>query len=114
MRRYRPPLTKQPNQFLRSSRYCPEDTPPADPNRPKPPNDPIAEADPRKSCSYIIASAYNRIWSILQKGKDAAQVIEGWQRTYDLLKPHIPAIIDFLHNFWSGTGGTSPPPTIGA
>jgi hypothetical protein len=93
----------------------PEDMPPADPSRPKPPNDPIAEADPQKSRSYIIASAYNRIWWILQKGKDTAQAIEGWQKTYDLLKPHIGAIIDFLHHFLpgGGSGGGSLPPTIG-
>jgi hypothetical protein len=93
----------------------PENMPPADPNRPRPPNDPIAAADPQKSRSYIIASAYNRIWSLLQKGKDAAQAIEGWQRTYDLLKPHIGAIIDFLRHFGpgDGPGGGALPPTIG-
>jgi hypothetical protein len=76
-----------------------DDLPPADPSRPKPPTDPITEADPRKSRSYIIASAYNRVWWILQKGKDTAQAIEGWQKTYDLLKPHIGPIIDFLRHF---------------
>jgi hypothetical protein len=94
----------------------PEDMPPPDPNRPKPPSDPIADVDPRKSRSYTIASAINRIWSILQRGKDTAQAIEGWQKTYDLLKPHIGAIIDFLHPFLPGgsSGGGSLPPTIGA
>jgi hypothetical protein len=78
----------------------PADVPSADPSRPKPPNDPIAESDPRKSRSYVIASAYNRIWLILRKGKDTAQAVEGWQRTYELLKPHIGLIIDFLRYFW--------------
>jgi hypothetical protein len=76
-----------------------QDLPPADPNRPKPPHDPIADADPRKSRSYIIASAYNRIWAILQNGKGTAETIEGWQKTYYLLKPHIGVIIDFLRHF---------------
>ena len=89
-----------------------EDLPAADPNRPRPPNDPILDADPQKSQSYIIASAYNRIWSILQKGKNAAEIIEGWQKTYNLLKPHIGQIVDFLQNFWPGDG-PSIPPTIG-
>ena len=66
----------------------PGDAPPADPNRPKPPTDPIADADPRKSRSYTLASAFNRIWAILLKGKDTAQAIEGWHKTYDALKPH--------------------------
>jgi hypothetical protein len=93
-----------------------QDLPPADPNRPKPPHDPIADADPRKSRNYIIASAYNRIWAILQKGKGTADAIEGWQKTYNLLKPHIGPIIDFLQNFWPGDGSGGPPlpPTIGA
>ncbi|MBR0787384.1 hypothetical protein [Bradyrhizobium iriomotense] len=92
-----------------------EDLPPADPSRPKPPHDPIADADPRKSQNYIVASAYNRIWAILQKGKGTAEAIEGWQKTYDLMKPHMGAIIDFLRNFWPGdsAGGGSLPPTIG-
>jgi hypothetical protein len=93
----------------------PEDMPPAGLGRPKPPNDPIAEADPRKSRSFIIASAYNRIWGLLQKGKDTAQAVEGWHKTYELLKPHIGPIIDFLRHFlpMDGSGGGSLPPTIG-
>lgn len=92
-----------------------EDLPPADPNRPKPPKDPIAETDLQSSQSYVLASAYNRIWSILQKGKNAAQGVEGWQKTYNLLKPHIGSVIEFLRNFLPGDGGgPSLPPTIGA
>lgn len=92
-----------------------KDLPPSDPNRPKPPHDPIADADPRKSQNYILASAYNRVWAILQKGKGTAEAIEGWQKTYDLLKPHMGPIIDFLRNFWPGGGsdGGALPPTIG-
>jgi hypothetical protein len=93
----------------------PEDMPPADPSRPKPPRDPIADADPRMSRSYITASAYHRIWSILWNGKATADQIEGWQRTYNLLKPYIGAIFDFLRHFGpgDGSGGGSLPPTIG-
>ncbi|WGS18970.1 MULTISPECIES: hypothetical protein [unclassified Bradyrhizobium] len=93
-----------------------EDLPPADATRPKPPKDPIADADPQKSRSYIIASAFNRIWWILQKGKETAQAAEGWRRTYHLLRPHIGPIIDFLRDFGSGGHGGGPPlpPTIGA
>jgi hypothetical protein len=88
--------------------------PPADENRPKPPRDPIVDADPRKTQNYTVASAFNRIWSILQKGKGTAENIEGWQTTYYLLKPHIGHVIEFLKNFWpgDGTGGPPLPPTI--
>jgi|SRR5215216_1091175 len=94
-----------------------EELPPADPSRPKPPHDPIADADPQKSRSYVLASAFNRIWSLLQKGKDSAQAVEGWQRTYDLMKPHIGQILDFLRPFLrggDGSGGPTLPPIIGA
>jgi hypothetical protein len=93
-----------------------EDLPPLDQNRPKPPQDPIVDADPLKSRSYILASAFNRIWSLLQKGKDTSQAIEGWQKTYLLMKPHIGQIIEFLKPFLKGadgTGGPTLPPTIG-
>jgi hypothetical protein len=50
----------------------------------------------------------------LQKGKDAAQGIEGWQKTYDLLKPHMGQIIEFLRGFLPGGDiGGPQPPTIG-
>ena len=92
-----------------------EDLPPSDPNRPKPPSDPIADSDPQKSRGYIVASALNRIWSILLKGKNASEAIEGWQKTYELLKPHIGPIIEFLKDFLPPGGGSGPslPPTIG-
>ncbi|MGE0290172.1 MAG: hypothetical protein AB7I42_28370 [Bradyrhizobium sp.] len=94
----------------------PEELPPNDPNRPRPPIDPIAEADPQRSRGYIIATAFNRIWWLLKKGKGAADAVEGWQRTYDLIKPHIGPILDALRNFFppGGSGsGPSLPPTIG-
>lgn len=87
--------------------------PPADLAQPKPPRDPIADADPQKSRNYIIASAYNRIWALILRGKDTAQAIEGWQKTYELLKPYMRPILDFLRHFQSGDG-PSLPPTIGA
>jgi hypothetical protein len=90
-----------------------EDTPPADPGRPKPPSDPIAEVDPQESRSFIVASALNRIWGILQKGKDTSDGIEGWKKTYEQFKPHIGTIIDWLSVFWPGGGSPPPPPTMG-
>lgn len=86
--------------------------PSVDPTQPRPPRDPIADADPQKSRSYIIASAYNRIWALILKGKDSAQAIEGWQKTYELLKPYMKPILDILRQFQSGDG-PSLPPTIG-
>lgn len=46
-----------------------EDLPPADATRPKPPKDPIADADPQKSRSYIIASAFNRSGGFYKRGR---------------------------------------------
>ena len=93
----------------------PEDMPPPDPGRPKPPKDPIAEGDPQRSRNFIVASAFNRIWGVLKKGKEVEGTIEGWQKVYDQFKPHIGTIIDWLSAFWPGGGpGTPPtPPTIG-
>ena len=45
----------------------PEDTPPRDPNRPRPPRDPVADIDPTKLRSFTFASTVNRIWSVLQR-----------------------------------------------
>jgi hypothetical protein len=53
---------------------------------------------------------------IFQKGKKAGEAIEGWQKTYDLLKPHIGKIIEYLRDFLppdGGSGGPQLPPTIG-
>lgn len=86
-----------------------EDAPPLDPTQPKPPRDPIADVDPAKSRSLTFASAANRIWDILLKGKDLPQAIDGWQKTYEQFKPHIGAIIDWLKHFMS-TGGDGMPP----
>jgi len=91
-----------------------EDRPPLDPARPKPPRDPVAEFDSQKSRSYVLASAFNRIFGLLQKGKDVVQTAESFKKAYDLLKPHIGPVIDFLRNWLGdGPGGPSPPPTIG-
>jgi hypothetical protein len=89
------------------------DAPPAQPDQPKPPRDPIADVDPAKSRSFTFASAANRIWEILQKGKDLPQVIDGWQKTYDQFKPYIGPVIDWLKHFSGGGDGTPPmPPTL--
>ena len=93
-----------------------EDAPPSDLTQPKPPKDPIAEVDPAKSRNLTFASAANRIWEILLKGKDLPQAIEGWQKTYDQFKPHIGTIIDWLTHFLPGGGDGMPPmpPTLSA
>jgi len=89
------------------------DAPPAQPDQPKPPRDPIADVDPAKSRSFTFASAANRIWEILQKGKDLPQVIDGWQKTYDQFKPYIGPVIDWLKHFSGSGDGTPPmPPTV--
>jgi hypothetical protein len=90
------------------------DAPPFDPSQPKPPKDPIPEVDPVKSRSLAFASAANRIWEILRKGKDLPQTIDGWQKTYDQFKPHIGAIIEWLKHFLPGGGDGMPPmpPTL--
>jgi hypothetical protein len=81
---------------------APEDRPPPDPSRPKPPRDPIADVDPKKSRNYLFATAANRIWEILLKGKDVPTAIEGWHKTYEQMKPHIGPIIDWLRVFTGG------------
>jgi hypothetical protein len=110
-----PAITEAAKTFPQIAPPAADDLPPHDPDRPKPPADPIEDANPEKSRNYIVASAYNRIWSLLQKGKGTAEAIEGWQKTYDLIKPHIGPIIDFLKHFVGSDGSSGPmlPPTIG-
>lgn len=81
---------------------APEDLPPPDPTHPKPPRDPIADVDPKKSRSYNFATTANRIWEILLKGKDVPTAIEGWHKTYEQMRPHIGPIIDWLRVFTGG------------
>jgi hypothetical protein len=92
----------------------PEDVPPPDPNRPKPPKDPVTGIDPEKTWSFIFASGANRIWELLKNGKNAADGLGGWQKVYDQMSPHIGAIIDWLRAFLPHDGGGGPPmpPTI--
>jgi len=79
----------------------PEDTPSRDPNRPRPPRDPIADVDPAKLRGYTFASVVNRIWTVLQKGKDLSSAIEGWRKAYDQMLPYMDTIIDWLQKLFS-------------
>ncbi|QWG13813.1 hypothetical protein KMZ29_03595 [Bradyrhizobium sediminis] len=88
---------------------APEDAPPPDPNRPRPPRDPVAEVDPAKSRNFAFASAANRIWEILKSGKNIRENVEGWQATYEQFKPHIGTVLQWLRDFWPGGGDGIPP-----
>jgi hypothetical protein len=92
----------------------PEDAPAFDPNRPRPPRDPIGEIDPQQSRNWVFASAINRIWGLVLKGKEVHESVEGWQQTYHQMRPYVGPILQFLRVFWSSGGdGTPPmPPTI--
>jgi hypothetical protein len=92
----------------------PEDAPVIDPNHPRPPRDPIGEIDPQQSRNWIFASALNRIWALVLKGKNVHEAIEGWQQTYDQMKPYIGPVLNFLRMFLSSSsdGGPPMPPTI--
>jgi hypothetical protein len=85
-----------------------EDAPPISPGQPKSPKDPVEKADPQQSRSYIIASALNRLWGILKSGKDGSQIIEGWQKTYEQIRPHIGTIMDWLRDNWPSGGFGNP------
>jgi hypothetical protein len=61
----------------------PEDSPARDPNRPRPPKDPVADVDPAKMRSLTFATTANGIWSVLKQGKDLPTAIEGWQKAYN-------------------------------
>ncbi|MGX1050857.1 hypothetical protein AB7M74_001792 [Bradyrhizobium japonicum] len=91
-----------------------EEAPPFDPNYPRPPSDPIADIDPAKARSFILASAANRIWQVLLAGKDLPTAIEGWRRTYDQIKPYVGPLLSWLRTYLSGGDGGGPPlpPTI--
>lgn len=104
--------TAKPVPEVKPSR--PENAPAFDPNLPRPPKDPIADVDPAKTRSFILASTVNRIWGLLLKGKDLPTAIEGWHKAYEQIKPHIGPVLGWLKLFWSGgDGGTPPmPPTI--
>lgn len=90
----------------------PEDAPPSDLSQPKPPKDPISDVDPSLSREFTFASAANRIWEILMRGKDLPDALAGWQKAYDDFKPHIGALIEWLKAFIPSAGGgpPSPPP----
>jgi len=88
----------------------PEDFPPPDPSRPKPPKDPIADADPATSRSFTFATAANKIWEVLLSGKDLPKALTGWQKAYGEIKPHIGQVLDWLKNNWPGDGPGSMPP----
>jgi hypothetical protein len=92
----------------------PEDIPPPDDNRPKPPKDPVADIDPQKTRSFIFASGANRIWELLKKGKEASEGLKGLREVYEQMSPHIGAIIEWFSGFLPGGGGGEPPmpPTI--
>jgi hypothetical protein len=94
----------------------PEDAPAFDANQPRPPRDPIGDIDPQQSRNWIFASAFNRIWGLLLKGKDVHESLDDWQRTYHQMKPYVGSVLHFLRMFLSNGGdGTPPlPPTIGA
>jgi hypothetical protein len=92
----------------------PEDTPSPDGTQPKPPKDPVADIDPQKTWDFSFATAANRIWVFILKGKDLSEGVDGWRKTYEQMKPHIGDIIEWLKAFWPGDGGGGPPmpPTI--
>lgn len=90
-----------------------DDAPPPDPNRPKPPRDPIADIDPAASRNYIFASAANLIYKVLKAGKDVGSVAKGWNDAYEALRPYVRPLLDWLRN-WLGGGVDGGPPTISA
>jgi hypothetical protein len=59
----------------------PEDVPVLDAHQPRPPRDPIGEIDLKQSRNWIFASAFNRIWDLVLKGKDVHDSVEVWQKT---------------------------------
>lgn len=92
------------------------DVPPPDPNRPKPPKDPIGDIDPASSRNYIFASAANRIYKILKSGKDVGDGVKGWNEVHKAFKEHIWPVLQWLRDNWPGggtDGGPTLPPTIG-
>jgi hypothetical protein len=88
----------------------PEDSPGFDPNRPSPPRDPIGEVDPQQSRNWIFASAFNRIWELVLKGKEVHEGLEGLQNIYEQLKPYVGHVLRFLKMF--GGDGTPPVPPM--
>jgi hypothetical protein len=90
--------------------------PPPDPNRPKPPKDPLADVDPAASRNYTFASAANRIYKILKSGEGVGDGIKGWNEAYKAFKEHIWPLLQWLRANWPGggaDGGPTLPPTIG-
>jgi hypothetical protein len=88
-----------------------EDAPSRDPNRPRPPGDPVTDVDPIKLREFTFASTVSRIWSVLQKGKDLPTTIEGWQKAYEQMRPYVGAILNWLREFLSGGRVPPVPPT---
>jgi hypothetical protein len=92
----------------------PEDVPPPDSSRPRPPRDPVADLDPQKTWNFVFASGVNRIWGLILKGKDLSAGLGGWRKTYEQMKPYVGDILDWLRAFLphDGSGGPTMPPTI--
>jgi class 3 adenylate cyclase len=80
----------------------PEDIPLHRPKGPRPPKDPVSDIDPAKLRSFTFASAINRIFDLLQKGKDLPAQLDGWRKAYDQIKPHAGAVLQWLRDFWPG------------
>ncbi|MCG6203974.1 hypothetical protein LPW26_04955 [Rhodopseudomonas sp. HC1] len=92
----------------------PEDLPQSDVGQPKAPKDPVSDVDPSLSREFTFASAANRIWQLLQKGKDLPDALAGWQKAYDDFKPYITTLIEWLKAFVpnAGDGPPAPPPSL--
>jgi hypothetical protein len=89
---------------------APSHPPPVAPSTPRP----AARMGPHgRRRNWIFASALNRIWALVLKGKDVHESIEGWQQTYDQMKPYIGPVLNFLRMFLSsGSDGGPPMPPI--
>jgi hypothetical protein len=75
---------------------APEDVP-HDPKAIQPPPDPLGEVKPEDSRSYGVASFVNGVMKVVMKGKEAGQILDGWEHVTHKLAEDAAPIIDWLH-----------------
>ena len=72
------------------------DLPPADPEQPTPPADPLGELDPATSRNLQIAGVINKLWEVFSKGEVTRKSLDSWLKVYSYLSIHVRPIIQWL------------------